>query len=91
MKTKNEQIYLNLNDALTVFGFFVYFLPFFPFNLLVGVSLRLREVVSVFVVLDRLITSSFNSKNKQTIRKCAYYHVSASMVTTYIIVARIKC
>lgn len=59
--------YLNLNVDLTVFGFFVNFLPFFPFDLLVGVSLRLRDVVSVFVVLDRLITSSCMSQTKSKI------------------------
>lgn len=61
---KNRKKYRNLNDVLTVFGFFDLF-PFFPFNLLVGVSLRLRDVVSVFVVLDRLITSSFIPRDKR--------------------------
>lgn len=52
--------YLNLNVLLTTFGGFDLRLPrLFPLvTLFVGVPLRLREVVSVLLVLVRLITSS---------------------------------
>lgn len=53
-------IYLNLNVLLTTFGVFVFLRPRrLPFvSLLVGVPLRLRDVVSVLLVLVKLIISS---------------------------------
>lgn len=54
--------YLNLKVLLTTFGVLDFLRPrLLPFVilLLVGVPLRLREVVSVLLVLVRLITSSY--------------------------------
>lgn len=52
--------HLNLKVLFTTFGVFDFLLPLLlPFaTLFVGVPLRLREVVSVLLVLVRLITSS---------------------------------
>lgn len=54
------EFYLNLNVLLTTFGVLVFLRPRrLPFvSLLVGVPLRLREVVSVLLVLVKLIISS---------------------------------
>lgn len=66
IKWKLRLFYRNLKIERGVFGCLARFLPFrFPLTLLVGVSLRLRDVVSVFVVLDTLITSSFGRKEKE--------------------------
>lgn len=93
LNTANETFvknYLNLNVDLTVFGFFVCFLPLlFPFNFWFGVSLR--DVVSVFVVLDKLITSSFmyGNQTKQQHQKCFQSAHFERMDGTYIFIARI--
>lgn len=60
--------YLNLNVLLTTFGAFVFFLPrLLPFvTLFVGVPLRLRDVVSVLLVLVKLIMSSCSGSTMAT-------------------------